>query len=165
MRSPPGVQTQTFSRNRVSRRVKVTGRSSGAGSRDRRELRQLVDTEASLDPGDFLDHLLETVLAEEPVLLLFELLAERRIFVSRDDPADGRKEHRVLPSFVRPIHLDELPQRRSEAVPVATISEGSLRELQDLFGQASPRAMLIPEDLHELDLPTGSLEAREEFIL
>ena len=57
--------------------VVASRRSMGVPSHLRRELCEVVDTEALLDSGDAVDHLIEPILAEQLVFLLFEVLAER----------------------------------------------------------------------------------------
>src|SRR5438874_13202381 len=63
-------------------------------SNPRVELGEVVNRQRLLDVRHPVHHLLETVLAEQLVLLLLELFAEGVVLVPADDPADRRSEER-----------------------------------------------------------------------
>src|SRR6186713_791291 len=76
----------------------------------RREPLEIGDAEGRLEPRDLGDGVVEAVLAEELVLLLFELLTELSISRAAHDAAERGEQDRLLPCRVRPVHTAEAPQ-------------------------------------------------------
>ena len=118
----------------------------------RREPGQVVDAELLLDGGDLLDRLLEPLLAEEPVLLLLELLAEVLEPLRRDELVQGRKQHCVLPRFVWVIHADELTHRINKFSSIIRILECLIRrEMHRDVSQPPSGLMLLQKHVHKID--------------
>src|SRR5207245_10122984 len=80
----------------------------------RRELRQIVDAERLLDRGDPIDHLLESIFAEQVMLFLLEVFAERRELLFRHDLTQRREQHGILSRQQRtPTGHRTHPQKRT----------------------------------------------------
>src|SRR5207245_5054750 len=80
----------------------------------RRELRQIVDAERLLDRGDPIDHLLESIFAEQVMLFLLEVFAERRELLFRHDLTQRREQHGILSRQQRtPTDNRAHPQKRT----------------------------------------------------
>src|SRR5207249_5549443 len=105
-----------------------------------RELPEVVDPETLLQARDLVDHRLEAVLAEQFVLLLFEVLAKRRVFVLADDLSERREQHRVFTSLMWPIHPIELANGCDQLRALARVLD-VLRggELRDEIGDSATR--------------------------
>jgi hypothetical protein len=75
--TPPATTATAPSRIPKRMAVILVTHREGAVAEVRREALEVVDVERALEGGDPLDDRLETALAETPVLLALEVLAER----------------------------------------------------------------------------------------
>src|SRR5206468_7925399 len=90
----------------------------------RRKLGEIVNAEAFLDSGHLIHHLLKSILAEELVFLLLEILTQRIEFMRRNDLSKSWKENSVLASFMRIVHADELLHGSNELHPLRFVPKG-----------------------------------------
>src|SRR5207245_6881763 len=82
-------------------------RMTGGESASRCEAGEVVEADLLFEARDVLHDFLETVGAEEIVLLLFELLPQGVELLCADDAVQGGEEDGVLAHFVRAVHADE----------------------------------------------------------
>src|ERR1700680_3626035 len=83
-----------------------------------RELRQFVDAQLLFELGNLIYNFEEALFAEQFVFLLFEVVAQRLIFVRRNNLAESGKKNRVFSSLVRTIHAQKGAQGVSQLLAV-----------------------------------------------
>src|SRR5262249_40878980 len=115
------------------------------------ELGEVVDAQLLLEGGDLLDGLLKALVAEQPVFLLLELLAEFAEPLRRDDLVQGREQHGILASFVRAVHANERRAATDQFLAGSLLAELVGGTAQDHVRHLPPGLVLLPQDLDEID--------------
>jgi hypothetical protein len=124
------------------------------------EFGEIVKPECLLNAGNLLHNALKTMIVEQLVFLVLELVAQFIILLGRHQAPNCRKQHGILSSFMRTIHSNELLERRAESMTGFGIFEtGGCCQLYDPLGQTTTCFVLQTEGLHKSDEFASILEA------
>src|SRR5438874_675090 len=102
------------------------------------KLRQIVNPQRLLDVRHTVDHLFESIVSEQLVLLLLEILAERVVFVAADDLVKRGEEHGILAGFVGAVHAEKRGHRVAELAALVAVAKGfEIRVAKRYVGELS----------------------------
>jgi hypothetical protein len=128
-------------------------------------VREVGDPQALLQPLDPLNDPLEPALADDLVLLVLELLAQRGELTRRHERRERREQDGILPGFARAVHANVKAQAAGKRPALAELGEVTAGPAKDLLGQLASSLMLAPQNRYEFGEPPRLPKAREDMVL
>src|SRR5215472_8500790 len=131
----------------------------------RRELGEIVNADHLLEAGDAVGHLLESVLAEQAMLLILEVLGHGLVLVARDDFLQLWKQVGILARRVRSVHRDERPHGGDQFTSLVVVAKAVGRQLENHRRHPPPGLVLQQQHADEIEHLIGLLDTREDVLL
>lgn len=127
---------------------------------------EALNADVMLPLHHLLDDVGEAVLAERPVLDLFELLTKLHEPGRRHKAPERGKQLRVFPSFVGAKHPNKVPAGPRYFGPRRVVRQSICRCMpQDYAGEHSAHAVLLTQGFHEAAQRALPVELRKQKLL